>query len=103
MVLTTHMQGIGTTGRAVAGVGRAGDVGTRGAFGLVTGGIEFGSTIDGRLPLHSPVFAGLMLALIVAAAMTATAVLAVHGDDLRRPWLWLPACCSSAGSPCNCR
>lgn len=46
-----------------------------GAVGLAGGGIDFGPTITGRLPWHSPVLAAMALGLVVAAPMGTAAVL----------------------------
>lgn len=43
-----------------------------GAAGLAFGLIDLGTTIDERLPFHSPVFAAIALAALVAAPMTIT-------------------------------
>ncbi|MEV6061463.1 hypothetical protein AB0L62_15805 [Nocardia asteroides] len=66
---------------------RAGLVGTTGfvaiwaiagAFGLISGGADLGAEITSRLPLHSPVLAGLLLAAIVGAPMATTAILGLR-------------------------
>lgn len=44
-----------------------------GAIGLVGGGTDFGPTVNARLPWHSPVLAGIGLALLVGLPMTAAA------------------------------
>jgi uncharacterized membrane protein len=44
-----------------------------GAFGLITGGTDFGDTINDRLPFHSLVLAGLALATIVGIPLTVLA------------------------------
>ena len=51
-----------------------------GAIGFWTGAIDMGATLDQRLPLHSPVLAGIALALIVGVPTTVVAVLAWRGD-----------------------
>ena len=51
-----------------------------GAIGLVTGWLSLGPRIEARLPLASPVLAGLALAAIVAAPCSVLAVLAWRGD-----------------------
>ena len=44
-----------------------------GAFGLITGGTDFGDTINNRLPFDSLVLAGLALAFIVGVPLTVLA------------------------------
>lgn len=51
-----------------------------GAFGLLTGGIDLGTTIVERLPFDSTVFAGLALLFVVGVPMTATTVMAYRAD-----------------------
>ena len=46
-----------------------------GVVGLAGGGIDFGPTITGRLPWHSPALAAVALGLVVAAPMGTAAVL----------------------------
>jgi membrane protein DedA with SNARE-associated domain len=57
-----------------------------GAFGLITGGTDFGDAINDRLPWDSLVLAGLALAVIVAVPLTLLAWSAWTGgsrtDDL---------------------
>ena len=57
-----------------------------GAFGLITGGTDFGDTINNRLPFDSLVLAGLALAFIVGVPLTVLAWSAWTGgtrtDDL---------------------
>lgn len=57
-----------------------------GAFGLVTGGIDFGATINDRLPFQSLVLAGVALAVIVGGPLAVLAWSAWTGgprtDDL---------------------
>ncbi|GCD89077.1 hypothetical protein [Nocardioides sp. LS1] len=57
---------------AVAAVG--------GAWGLASGSLDLGATIEARLPAGSPVLAAVALALAVALPNTALAVLALLGD-----------------------
>jgi hypothetical protein len=47
-----------------------------GAVGLITGWLRRSASMTGRLPLGSPVFAGIALACVVAAPATVAAVLA---------------------------
>jgi hypothetical protein len=54
--------------------------GYAGALGLMTGSVDLGAAENARLPLHSPVLAGLAEALIVAVPMTVVTRLAVRGD-----------------------
>jgi hypothetical protein len=51
-----------------------------GAIGLLVGGVDFGDTINHRLPFDSRPLAGLALAAIVGAPFTALAVLAGRDD-----------------------
>ncbi|QQQ80182.1 hypothetical protein IOD16_18420 [Saccharothrix sp. 6-C] len=51
-----------------------------GGFGFLGGGIDMGSTITGRFPLHSPVLAGIALLAVVDVPMTAAVVLALRRD-----------------------
>ncbi|MCX2753637.1 MULTISPECIES: hypothetical protein [unclassified Gordonia (in: high G+C Gram-positive bacteria)] len=44
-----------------------------GAVGLAGGGTDFGPTVNARLPWHSPVLAGIGLALLVGLPMTVAA------------------------------
>jgi pimeloyl-ACP methyl ester carboxylesterase len=57
-----------------------------GAIGLVTGGMDFGASINDRLPFDSPVLAGLALATLVGVPLTLLAWSAWTGgprtDDL---------------------
>ncbi|MGW6034921.1 hypothetical protein ACWFOS_14780 [Gordonia terrae] len=41
-----------------------------GAIGLLSGGTDFGPIINERLPLRSPVMAGVVLAVVVGVPMT---------------------------------
>lgn len=50
-----------------------------GALGLASGGLAMGATLNDRLPLHSPVFGGFALALIVGLPATMLAIAAWHG------------------------
>lgn len=56
-----------------------------GAIGLVTGTVDLGSTLTGRLPWHSGVVAGLCLLAVVALPMTVCAVLAARNSP-RYAW-----------------
>jgi hypothetical protein len=53
-----------------------------GVVGLMTGVLDMGTLLNGRLPLGSPVLGGLALLLIVALPMTVAAVAAWRG----LPW-----------------
>lgn len=53
-----------------------------GVVGLMTGVLDMGTLVSGRLPFSSPVLGGLALLLIVALPMTAAAVAAWRG----LPW-----------------
>jgi hypothetical protein len=55
-----------------------------GAFGLASGTLDLGSTLDHRLPLDSPVLAGLALALVVGVPASVVATTWWRGD-LRAP------------------
>ena len=50
-----------------------------GAAGLISGWLRLGAPMTARLPLHSPVFAGLALACVVAVPASVVAVLAWRG------------------------
>ena len=50
-----------------------------GAIGLASGGLAMGATVNHRLPLHSPGFGGIALAIIVGLPATGLAVAAWHG------------------------
>jgi hypothetical protein len=52
-----------------------------GGIGLITGGLELGESVSARLPLHSPVLAGLALLLWVAAPMSLAAAFAIVRSD----------------------
>jgi dienelactone hydrolase len=52
-----------------------------GAVALAAGAIDLGRRLDDRLPLASPVLAGVALALIVAVPLTALAWSAWHGTE----------------------
>ena len=41
-----------------------------GAIGLISGAVDLGPAANHRLPLHSPVFAGIALAMVLAIPMT---------------------------------
>lgn len=64
---------------ALASVNSVAAVG--GAVGLATGTIALGDNLNERLPLASPVFGAIALALIVAVPMALVAVLAWRGDE----------------------
>ena len=64
-----------------------------GAIGLMTGNIDFGDTLDRRLPSDSVVLAGLSLAVIVAAPLTALAWAAWTGHPRART---ISACSSAS-------
>jgi hypothetical protein len=55
-----------------------------GAGGLISGWLRLGSPMTARLPFHSPVFAGLALACVVAVPATVVAVLAWRGQPRDR-------------------
>lgn len=52
-----------------------------GAFGLIAGTLELTNTIERRLPLRSPVFAGIALAAIVALPCTTATSMAWRRDS----------------------
>lgn len=54
--------------------------GYAGALGLITGAVDLGNAVNARLPLHSPMLAGVAAALIVAVPMTVVTRLAVKQD-----------------------
>ena len=56
-----------------------------GAVGLAAGATDTGSTINARLPFHSPVFGAVALAVIVGVPNTAVAWFAWRGDRRARP------------------
>ncbi|WP_280427475.1 hypothetical protein [Nocardia brasiliensis] len=85
MVLTTYMRRAGTLQTAVCLVsGVVAIWALAGALGLITGVIGLGADLDQRLPFHSPVFGGIMLAAVVGLPMTVAGVLAAR-DDRRTP------------------
>jgi hypothetical protein len=51
-----------------------------GALGLAAGGLDPGPAVTARLPLGSPVLAGLALLVVVAVPMTLAAVTAWRGS-----------------------
>ncbi len=55
-----------------------------GAAGLISGWLRLGAPMTARLPLHSPVFAGLALACVVAVPASVVAVLAWRGHPRDR-------------------
>ncbi len=52
-----------------------------GAFGLLTGGTDFGETINDRLPFDSLILAGLALGIIVGIPLTVLAWSAWTGES----------------------
>ncbi len=50
-----------------------------GALGLITGSLNPGDTVAGRLPFHSPMLGGLALIAVVAVPSTVLAWLAARG------------------------
>jgi hypothetical protein len=56
-----------------------------GVIGLISGTLDPGPTVVGRLPFHSPVFGGLALAVVVAAPCTVLAWWAARGDRRTGP------------------
>jgi hypothetical protein len=50
------------------------------AVGLVAGAFDFGEKLNHRLPLHSPVLAGIALAIVVGGPSTVVAVRAWRGS-----------------------
>ena len=52
-----------------------------GVFGLATGVLDLGHELNHRLPLHSPVFGALGLAIFVGIPATALAWHAARGDE----------------------
>jgi len=56
-----------------------------GAVGLVIGLVDLGDTVAGRLPFHSPVFAGVSLALLVGVPMSVVTYLAARRDPRTSP------------------
>ncbi|NUS42707.1 MAG: hypothetical protein HOQ24_03285 [Mycobacteriaceae bacterium] len=51
-----------------------------GALGLIAGLIDLGETVNSRLPWRSPVLSGVALAVVVAAPMSAAALLSDRRD-----------------------
>ncbi|AFU01615.1 MULTISPECIES: hypothetical protein [Nocardia] len=85
MVLTTYVRKAGTLQTTVCLVsGVVAIWAFAGSLGLITGVIGLGADLDQRLPFRSPVFGGLMLAVVVGLPMTAAGVLAAR-DDERTP------------------
>jgi len=62
-----------------------------GSLGLITGIIGLGANLDQRIPFHSPVFGGVMLALVVGLPMTVAGVLATQDNR------WTPVAAMTAG------
>ncbi|MDV7101301.1 hypothetical protein R4227_14510 [Gordonia amicalis] len=58
-----------------------------GAVGLIGGGTDFGETINSRLPLDSPVLAGVALAVFVGVPMSVAAWLLYRKSDTRAVWV----------------
>ena len=56
-----------------------------GAVGLVIGAVDFGETVNARLPFDSTVFAGITLAVLIAVPMTVVTYLAAHRDTRTSP------------------
>lgn len=56
-----------------------------GALGLVIGAVDFGETVNARLPFHSAVFAGITLAVLIAVPMSVVTYLAAHRDTRTSP------------------
>jgi hypothetical protein len=50
------------------------------AIGLIAGAFDFGETVNHRLPLHSPVLAGIALAIVVGVPSTVVALFAWRGS-----------------------
>lgn len=51
-----------------------------GTLGLITGAVSLSPAAEDRLPLQSPILAGVALALVVGMPMTVVALTAAHGD-----------------------
>ncbi|QIS03684.1 hypothetical protein F5X71_16360 [Nocardia brasiliensis] len=82
MVLTTYVRRAGAAQTAVCLTsGVVAIWAFAGALGLITGVIGLGAGLEQRLPLHSPVFAGVLLAVVVGVPMTVTGVLAARNDE----------------------
>lgn len=75
-----------------------------GAIGLVGGGTDFGETVNSRLPLDSPVLAGVALAVFVGVPMAVAAWLLYRRSDDDAVWVSVVAGGdgSSDGSSSNC-
>ncbi|WP_139180020.1 hypothetical protein [Gordonia westfalica] len=74
-----------------------------GAIGLVGGGTDFGETVNSRLPLDSPVLAGVALAVFVGVPMAVAAWLLYRRSDDDAVWVSVVAGDgSSDGSSSNC-
>ncbi|MDS1115682.1 hypothetical protein RD149_18180 [Gordonia westfalica] len=58
-----------------------------GAIGLVGGGTDFGETVNSRLPLDSPVLAGVALAVFVGVPMAVAAWLVYRRSDDDAVWV----------------
>lgn len=56
-----------------------------GTIGLITGAIDFGAVVTGRLPFHSTVFAAISLAVVVGVPMTAVIFLGARRDTRTSP------------------
>ncbi|MFJ2837362.1 MULTISPECIES: hypothetical protein [unclassified Nocardia] len=52
-----------------------------GSLGLITGALSLGPVAEARLPWHSPILAGVLLALVVGLPMTVVALTVTHDDD----------------------
>ncbi len=51
-----------------------------GTWGLASGTLDLGHTVNQRLPFHSPVFGGIALAVVVGGPAVIVAVLALRRD-----------------------
>ncbi|MFG1798191.1 hypothetical protein [Nocardia sp. NPDC049149] len=82
MALTTYVRQIGTRQAVLCLVsGFVAIWAFAGALGLITGVISLGTSIDNQIPFHSPVFGGVMLAVVVGVPMLTTGVLAIRADE----------------------
>lgn len=62
-----------------------------GAIGLVGGGTDFGETVNSRLPLNSPVLAGVALAVFVGVPMAVAAWFLYRRSDDDAVWVSVAA------------
>lgn len=67
-----------------------------GALGLITGAVSLSPATEDRLPLQSPILAGVALALVVGMPMTVVALAAAH-DDPRTALTAMAAGCALVG------